>query len=119
VPAAISKSFCEVNFTVNLDNQSAPFATRLWFELDTFDRVSAVCKHCRRSIFIPSGYLRENDHVRCEWCKQEQESWEALLEARPDILQNGAAPAVEAVKNKIVAELERAFRGSGLKMTRR
>ncbi len=119
VVSAITKSLCELNFTINLDERSVPFRTTLWLELDTFDRVSAVCTHCYRSIFIPTEIMRQNELVRCEWCKQEQQACDALFEARPDILQSALVAPIEEFKNEFTSKLEKMFQGSGLKITRR
>jgi hypothetical protein len=119
VPAAVTKSLGEINFVINLDERSVPFRSTLWLELDRFDRISAVCIHCHRPVFIPVETMRHNDLMRCEWCKQEQQAWDALFEARPDILQSALTVPIEEIKNELVSKLEQMFQGSGLKITRR
>lgn len=117
--AAITKSLGEMNFVINLNERSIPFRTTLWLELDRFDRISAVCIHCRRPIFISTETMRDNELTRCEWCKQDQQAWDALFEARPDILQSALVVPTEEIKNELISKLEQMFQSSGLKFTRR
>jgi hypothetical protein len=119
VSALIYKNLGEVNFTVSVSESAIPYSTTLWVELDTFDRARVACVHCGREIMILAKILRENEIVSCDWCKYEQKSWDALLKIRPDILAAALAVPKKILIQQVQAKLERTFRGSGLKFSRR
>jgi hypothetical protein len=119
VGSSILKTLGQVNFTFIVNKQSAPYKTSVWLELNAMGRASVVCKHCRRSFGVTTEMLKENELVHCEWCRGEQQAWDAVLEARPDLLESAITAARTALIEDLNKRLEKTLRKSGLQVRRR